>query len=313
MPYRSLPAAAHATARLAVPFPLMRLPPELVFKIIGMAARHQYAPQVNLALKAPSRHTYADALSLCLVSFHFRQAAMPQLLQVVALTTRESLFYFIRSLHLQQHYCENCWGFLAGERSPTPIDCGALYRIMRGCTALGIDDNSLHVLYNALDSSYASPMHDWTCRRLSLFGELMRWNPLVYSPGGSAFLSKLTHLTIWPGAPESSMATVPIQLKAIPFHQMTSLTHLCVSLIDQTTSFEWSGCGVIYVSRRPDSRQFVEWTRDWQTAMHYGTRIPLRAVTLRKHGGYRTLDWRLAFVEEQGSSFRSLPQTCSNS
>ncbi|KAJ7209712.1 hypothetical protein GGX14DRAFT_452804, partial [Mycena pura] len=261
-------------------FHLTRLPNELVLLIIRAACHPNYD---DVTAQRPS---YATAVSLASVSHAIRSATMPYLLHTVVLASSPQVLSFIDSVLLQQKLCASasplaldyaslvhrfwsteCWE--ASERDPPQyrVHYAALYAIIRGVDSLGLNAHSLHLLYNGLSSLGADPQNDWKCRHVTLAG-YPRWKPLTSCWEGIAFLSHITHLTLWipthnrpwlPPAPDCTL--VPRVIQEVPLSSLPNLTHLAFSflpdhrlirhMVDGTDIFRMSSHMLAYVL--PDS------------------------------------------------------------
>lgn len=215
---------------------------------------------------------YTTAIALCSVSFAFRYDAIRVLLKTVSLSSLSQLLTFIDAIHIQhshrqtnsrllvdytklvhQLWLADCW-------EPLPLagytlDYSALYQVMRNAKHLGLEFNSLHLLYYGLASAGACPSTDWNCRRVTFVGEHYRWTPLVMTTEGSEFLSRITHLILWipPNGGRDSLGDdgdddnhqqqhprIPNWIQHIPFSSFSSLTHLAIPLIPSQGMFQTS-------------------------------------------------------------------------
>jgi hypothetical protein len=238
-----------------MPFPLCLLPIELTLEILRLAA-------------SPAQQTEADVLSvyttaraLALVCSNFRQVVMPHFLHTVVLNGRDSINKFIRTLHLQKQlanhgsrlclnyarlvhrvWTSKCWQLMPQTTVLTSVHAYAiLSEILGNAETLGFTFLSYYLLYDTL-SGVCDPMErQWNCRRLTFAGNNPRWNPLISTANGQAFLQRLTHLTIWLPADDaigpSCLSHIDLDLRVpnwvqrIPFEYMTNLTHFAFSLI----------------------------------------------------------------------------------
>ncbi|KAJ7717830.1 hypothetical protein DFH07DRAFT_860941 [Mycena maculata] len=229
------------------------LPTELALEIIRVAS----LPSDEDAT-AP-RPSYATALALSSVSHAMRSATMPHLLHSVILATSPQVLCFIDSILLQREFAafaspltldypllvrrfwsNECWEPLMDDEPEYCINYGALYEVIRGVDSLGLNFRSLHLLYNGLTGPEADPVKDWKCRHVTFAGALPRWNPFKSTPGGIAFLSHITHLTLWipthdypwlPAPPCDS--PVPAWVADIPFSSFSDLSHLAFPLLSK--------------------------------------------------------------------------------
>jgi len=159
----SLPQMAPSTVlRAEKKFPFDRLSTELAIEIIRRASTPTFAET--------SSNPYSNALNLCLVSHAVRQAAIPQLLDTVLLSEGRNVYAFIRGILMQRSHrrrksrlavnypvyvnrmwCGTCWEVVVDEPrdSPSWLNYGALWEVMRHVESLGINCQSLHLLFNS--------------------------------------------------------------------------------------------------------------------------------------------------------------------
>ncbi|KAJ6576836.1 hypothetical protein B0H10DRAFT_2101723 [Mycena sp. CBHHK59/15] len=249
-------------------FPFSRLPTELALEIVRVAALPSYED------KAAPRPSYATARSLAAVSHAIRSATMPHLLHSVVLASPTQALYFIDAILLQKQlsarssplaldytalvrrfWSTECWEPMMDDLRYYDPDYGALYEIIRGVDALGLNFRALNVLYNGLASACADPVRDWTCRRVTFAGELSRWRPLTSNTAGLAFLGHVTHLTLWipthDDPPQPS--PVPSWVQAVPFAAFHSLTHVAFPLLTNRRRHKgWRGRKFFYVPPSDD-------------------------------------------------------------
>ncbi|KAJ7106034.1 hypothetical protein C8R43DRAFT_859152, partial [Mycena crocata] len=227
-------------------FPFNFLPTELALEIIRLTSLPNYEDAT-----AP-RPSYATALSMASVSHAIRSATMPHLLHSVVLSSSPQVLSFIDSILLQKDFSASssplaldytrlvrrfwsteCWEPLMEHSPEYFIDYSALYKVIRGVDSLGLNFRSLHLLYNGLTSPGADPEKDWRCRHVTFAGFLPRWKPLTSNSEGTAFLSRITHLTLWisphnrpwlPPPPHESR--IPSWIEHVPLDFFHSLTHL---------------------------------------------------------------------------------------
>ncbi|KAJ7076845.1 hypothetical protein B0H15DRAFT_752897, partial [Mycena belliarum] len=231
-------------------FSFTLLPTELALEIIRVAALPIYEDAT-----AP-RPSYATALSMASVSHAMRSATMPHLLHTVVLSSSLQVLRFIDSILLQKElsapfsalaldypklvrrfWSTDCWEALMDASPDYFINYSALYEIMRGVDSLGLNFRSLHLLYNGLTSSGADPAQDWKCHHVTFAGSIPRWKPLTSNLEGMAFLSRITHLTLWIPThdspwlpPQTQNSPVPRWIMDIPFSFFRNLTHLAFPL-----------------------------------------------------------------------------------
>ncbi|KAJ6449629.1 hypothetical protein DFH09DRAFT_893720, partial [Mycena vulgaris] len=231
-------------------FPFTFLPTELALEIVRVAAS---LPNYEDVI-AP-RPSYATALSMASVSHAMRSATMPHLLHSVVLASSPQVLSFIDSILLQKQFYTSsalaldytklvrrfwstvCWEALTDDSPDYCINYAALYEVVRGVDSLGLDFRSLHLLYNGLASPGADPARDWQCRRVTFAGSFPRWKPLTSTMEGTAFLSRITHLTLWIPThtypwlpPPTQESPVPRWIQDIPFSAFQNLTHLAFPL-----------------------------------------------------------------------------------
>ncbi|KAJ7287249.1 hypothetical protein C8J57DRAFT_984810, partial [Mycena rebaudengoi] len=233
---------------LTMTFPFSLLPTELALEIIRVAALPSYED-----ITSP-RPSYATAVSMASVSHAMRTACMPHLLHSVVLVSSIEVLCFIDAVHLQKQlsaisspltldyyklvrrfWSTECWEPLMDHPSDYSPDYGTLYEIIRGADSLGLNFRSLNILYNGLSSSGADPARDWKCSRVTFAGLLSRWRPLTSNSEGLAFLSHVTHLTLWipthDDEPHSAQTSpVPGWIADVPFAAFRNLTHLAFPL-----------------------------------------------------------------------------------
>ncbi|KAG0701186.1 hypothetical protein DFH29DRAFT_1069796 [Suillus ampliporus] len=211
------------------PFPLYKLPTELVLLILGYAAE----PTFSQAETYDSQNPYASALVLCRVSRFFRRAALPKLLHTVLLSPPHSLPAFVNALQMQQGYAEKkhhlqfeyaprvhrMWiseiprtrpslpTFFYPPRPPAPaqpdIDFSLLAPVLLAAESLEINSARLFILLGCLRHAWnsrvvtnvddaRSPL-PWSTKTFTPSYNI-QWLDLQNSPEGSAFLGSITHL-----------------------------------------------------------------------------------------------------------------------
>ncbi|KAF5320801.1 hypothetical protein D9619_001961 [Psilocybe cf. subviscida] len=242
-------------------FPIKRLPLELALEIIRLAASTDI--QANNTQSPVPR--YQNARALCLVSHGFREVAMAHLLHTVIFADTESVHTFVRSIRMQMELHEQrsrlaldylplvyhvwCTRYLltssSAHMAPTPHSI--LYDIVRNARTVGFTFGAIFFLSEVISGAKVSPWvqvdsksqltnpqpaEDWKCKRLTLGGMGIRWNPITSSRQGLAFLAGLTHLRLWsPNIHHSGPAgAVPLWLASVPLENMPNLTHLAFSL-----------------------------------------------------------------------------------
>ncbi|KAG6862858.1 hypothetical protein C0991_009731, partial [Blastosporella zonata] len=114
-----------------------------------------------------------------------------------------------------------------------------LHGVMKTAQVLGIAGDTAQLLDNALsrhDFRSDPAMDSWKCRQLVIFGLLdyWRWTSLRYTRGGEAYLSIVTHLTIWVDEfpSEGDHNGLPSWVKDIPFKMMKNLTCFACPVAD---------------------------------------------------------------------------------
>ncbi|KAG0701181.1 hypothetical protein DFH29DRAFT_928294 [Suillus ampliporus] len=212
------------------PFPLYKLPTELVFLILGYAAE----PTFSQAETYDSQNPYASALVLCHVSRLFRRAALPKLLHTVLLSAPHSLPAFVNALQMQKGYAEKkhhlhfeyaprihrMWIAEIPRTIPLPptvvshvipppapsaldIDFSLLAPVLLAAESLKIDSKRLFLLVGCLRHAWnsriltnvddaRSPL-PWSTKILTLSSDI-QWLDLQNSPQGSAFLASISHI-----------------------------------------------------------------------------------------------------------------------
>jgi hypothetical protein len=237
-------------AFLDMPFPFCQLPIELTLEILRFAASPAQQTESDFL------SVYATARALALVCYNVRQVVMPHFLHTVVLNSHDSLNKFVRTLDRQKQlanrgsrlflnyahlvhrvWTSRCWEPIYQTRVLTSVHAyTTLSEILCNAEALGFTFLSYHLLYEVL-SAVCDPID---CRRLTFAGNNPRWNPLISTAGGQAFLQRLTHLTIWLPADDSigppcishlDGLRVPNWVQRIPFEYMTNLTHFAFSLV----------------------------------------------------------------------------------
>lgn len=236
-------------------FPLAQLPIELALDILRLAT----SPVEQAHQPSP----YSTGCALALVSHSVRQVVMPHFLHTIILNSHESLNKFVRTLQ-QQKYCarhgsrltldysrlvrhvwtSRYWEPIIQQQSATPMDFHS-YDLLGDifCTAdsLGFTFLSHPLLYEVLGGLSTPSPRKWNCKRVTFAGNNARWNPLVSTANGQAFLQQLTHLTIWLPA-DDSIGTpftshldlglrVPNWVQRVPFEYMSNLKYFAFSLV----------------------------------------------------------------------------------
>jgi hypothetical protein len=314
-------------------FPFTLLPTELALEIISIAALPKYDDAT-----AP-RPSYATALAMASVSHTMRNATMPHLLHSVVLASSPQVLSFIDSILLQKRlsassplaldytnlvrrfWSTECWEALMEDSPEYCIDYGALYEIIRGVDSLGLNFRSLHLLYNGLASTGANPAEDWQCRHVTFAGSLPRWKPLTSSAEGIAFLSRITHLTLWIPththpwlAPPPHESRVPRWIQEIPFSSFRNLTHLAFPLLSvlvptcyktNPNVFQVPTETLVYVapSSSPDFKPSV--FREWALGddpLGRGVVVPFRHSLPNCRVGSNELGWESSFMSGESAA-----------
>ena len=238
-------------------FPFTELPPELALEIIRVAASPQFQlPSVTTPRRRPY---YATALALSAVSYRIRLVTMPHLLHTVVLNSDIQTFSFNTSITLQHSFQQTssrlaldykklvrrlwsteCWESLIIDDLGGLVDYSPMYEVIRNVRSLGFTTCSQYLLYSGLE---ANP-RDWTCRCLTVTGLSWRWNPLISTSEGQAFLQKVTHLVVSIASKPKSTNRLPSWLKNVPFKYMPALTHFAfptftLSRVDPGTCRGW--------------------------------------------------------------------------
>ncbi|KAJ7496966.1 hypothetical protein FB451DRAFT_1209422 [Mycena latifolia] len=304
-------------------FPFTLLPTELALEIIRVASLPAYEDPTT------PRPSYATALSLASVSHTMRSATMPHLLHSVVLSSSPQVLSFIDSILLQKHFSTSssalaldytklvrrfwsteCWEPLMDDPPDYCIDYGVLYEVIRGVDSLGLNFRSLHLLYNGLTSPGVDPAKDWECRHVTFAGSLPRWKPLTSNTEGMAFLSRITHLTLWipthgnPWLPPPTQENpVPHWIRDIPFSSFRNLTHLAFSLLSSGVPtrhksnplvFRVPTEVLVYVASSPSASVFRDWALGEEPLVH-GVVVPFRASPSCLVGN-KDLGWEFPFM-----------------
>jgi len=226
-------------------FPLSRLPLELALEILRLAAFP----------KADHHHQqiYNTACSLTLVSHAMRRIVMPHLLHTVILSTQSHVNLFIRTVQQQKqladigsslalnyyHHIHHLWSTQCLEplvhESTDRTNYNILYPIFAGAESIGLNFNSLHLLYEVLGGPYSDSLPHWQCQRVTFAGTSPRWNPISSTTAGLSFLRQLTHLTVWipddTSASDPSPRLIPDWVEKVPLELMPNLIHFAFSLV----------------------------------------------------------------------------------
>ncbi|KZP27563.1 hypothetical protein FIBSPDRAFT_948485 [Athelia psychrophila] len=192
-----------------IPFPFDRLSAELALEVIRYASTPTFSPRTrseSQASKKAPKNPYSTALALCLVSRAVRHATLPQLLHTVILTAPAQVYAFTRFLRSHRHQAfhfpltKRMWlGGCPSVPGDTGADYDALAMALIGVEELGVDADSLHLLYGPLQvASAAGGMMNLKARvrRVTFAGEVWRWKPLTSTPEGGAFLADIERLSL---------------------------------------------------------------------------------------------------------------------
>jgi len=306
-------------------FPFHRLSTELAVEVI----RHASTPDFG----ATSSNVYSNPLTICLVSHEVRKAAMPQLLHTVLLSQGCNVYAFIRTILMQRTYRQNqsrlalnysiyvkrmwcgmCREALVDEPRDSPmwLDYGALWEVMRNVESLGIDNSSLHLLYNGLatdvDAMNADGVDEkgimatrrWKCRKVTFAGDYWRWKPLTSTAEGSAFLASITHLVLWMReqshchhhGPQPASTINSRFMEDVPFEMMKNLTDVGFVLLRNPTkpipfgsfvaptemlAYHLPTCGTTSTDSTSDhdATVFRSWAMDYTDPVSHGLVLPL--------------------------------------
>jgi len=266
----------------------MDLPVELMDKInfyaVFPSSRKQFDPPSH-------KKSYAMAKSIALVSSLFRQLVMRYFLHSVILCSQQSLENFLRTLFDQKSlakkgsrlatdysmFVRRVWCSAFRQRpgyKQAPLDLSPLYSFIAGAQNMGITQESSDFLYEILHRAplvrSAPALPNWACTRLTIGGP-MRWNALINSIQGVAFLRRLTHLTLWEKPKWGQMLAVD-SIKAIPFEHMPDLTHFAFFIREDTHRYS----PTIRVYTRPvkgnfdkeKSAVFRRWAESFEAGIH---------------------------------------------
>ncbi|KAF9268700.1 hypothetical protein L218DRAFT_1073159 [Marasmius fiardii PR-910] len=224
-------------------FPFKHIPLEISFLLIDHASRPDFDKE-----PVHPRLAYIDALTLSLVCHSFRKIAVSNLLNTVILTSDDQLRSFINSIHFQQQCRTECsrlmldypslvrhmhasqiWDSVVDQTAEEFIDHKTLQEVMRSLDSVSLSFEASHMLHDGFQYVPAPLASDWRCRKVTLTGNHFRWLPFTSSPGGMAFMSQITHLTLWipseesPGEPETPRAE---WTRRVPYFALVSLNHL---------------------------------------------------------------------------------------
>jgi len=297
-------------------FPLSLLPLELVLEIIRLAT----SPDTETVSRL---HIYQTAKSLALVSHDLRQVAMTQLLHTVIFNKQETLNLFLRTLQQQKHFAtthsrlrldytklvHRIWSTECYEpfvQQPTTYfqDYHLLRDLFSRAESLGFHFRSLHLLYEALGGAFSEGLANWRCSRVTLAGDLVRWNSITSTRVGISFLHQITHLTIWvPNdditTPASCPGAIPNWVRRVPFELMPNLTHFTFTLVSSPGS-QTMPLLVYALPKSPNQRQEASTLfRTWATSsdpFSHGHICALDAAHPSNSPSIPNAQWELAFV-----------------
>ncbi|KAH9485477.1 hypothetical protein JR316_0002385 [Psilocybe cubensis] len=298
-------------------FPFARLPLELALEVLYLAASTGWS-----ANDRSQSRIYHTATSLCLVSSNFRQIAMRHLLHTVILNSHKNVVLFLRSLRQQNSYASKrsrlsidyprlirhlwiseCLPPLMDSPEDDFIDYRSFYHIISKVDTLGFNFDALHLLYEALGDEHKAYLRRWDCRRVTLGINPPRWNGLVSTSSGAAFLREITHLTLWyptyDGVSRFPCGQVPQWIASVPFKHMPNLTHFAFTLVSTSTSPSTS----VLVYKLPTSSsslkkgatQFLEWASSSDPfAFGFVFHLDINEPTT---GSIPKEDWELAYYK----------------
>lgn len=304
-------------------FPFSQLPIELGLDIFQIAA----SPARQSDQSSPHQ-VYATARALAAVSHHVRQVTMPHLLYTVILNSHKSLNKFIQTLQQQKElasmgsrlqldysslvrhfWCSRCWEPMLQESAISNYGYDLLGEVFHRTETLGFTFISHHLLYGILGGQYGPDARDWSCKRLTLAGKNPRWNPLISTTPGQAFLRQLTHLTMWlptEGTSRSSQThqldlrlRVPNWIQRVPFEFMPSLTDFAFTLMSEPSMTTTS---IVVYTIPPHLRQqqssiiFRTWAKS-ADPISYG-RIVHMNVGVTHSPDVDDANWGIAFLRD---------------
>jgi hypothetical protein len=331
---------------LPVCFPFDRLSTELAVEIIRFTSVPDFA--------GSSSNSYSNAVTMCFVSHAVRQAAILELLDTVLLSDNRNVHAFIRailmqrdhrltgsrlavdySMYIRRMWCGTCSEALVDEPrdSPSWLDYGALWGVMRNVERLGIHYQSLHLIYNGLateadmmdvdeiDGKSISSTSRWKCKKITFAGDYWRWRPLTSTKEGSAFLANITHLVLWmrdhsherKSASTINSKVTPRWMENVPFEMMRNLTDLgfvlsirregitSSSIMAPTQMLVYhqpkrASAASVAVSSEHDPMFFRRWAVDDMDPVSHGMVLPLYVEATVDE---RTLSWEKAWLAGQ--------------
>ncbi|KAG5220579.1 hypothetical protein IMY05_C4560000100 [Salix suchowensis] len=218
------------------------------------------------------QNPYETALALTRVSSDVRRAAMPGFLHTVVISNPRQLYAFLeavrrsrsqrqpRRLDIHCDYAQMVRRFWCTDgphrllSDPTVLDYATLYEVIRNVDSLGMTFVTLPMLTDCFAEG-RNIQKEWKCRSLVLVGPGDRWNPLVNSPEGVVFLSKLTHLVVY-NLDGASTNSLPAAVARIPFAAMPSLTHFAFPMLAQARGGIFPMAAIVSADRQA-LRQFV--------------------------------------------------------
>lgn len=302
-------------------FPLSRLPLELVLEILRLIA----SPGAD---GRHHRQIYKEAYSLALVSHAIRRIVMPHLLHTVILNTQAHITLFIRTIQQQKqfakigsslslnysHYIRRLWSTQCWEplvhQSTHSANYNILYPIFAGAESMGLNFNSLHLLYEVLGGPYSDSLPHWRCRRVTFAGMFPMWNPITSTTTGLIFLKQLTHLTVWipnddtdESVSDPNHHIIPDWVQKIPLELMPNLVHFAFSLVyNPGSSVVTILTYTLPTAASPDQNAsiFRSWTMSAEP-LSYGV-ITNVSMTGLSASNTRAQAWEIAYLRGEGDA-----------
>ncbi|KAF9501763.1 hypothetical protein BDN71DRAFT_484491 [Pleurotus eryngii] len=287
--------------------PLNRWPADVFHQVMRFAALPDF---VN------GQSPYETALALTRVSSDVRRAAMPGFLHTVVISNPRQLYAFLeavrrsrsqrqpRRLDIHCDYAQMVRRFWCTDgphrllSDPTVLDYATLYEVIRNVDSLGMTFVTLPMLTDCFAEG-RNIQKEWKCRSLVLVGPGDRWNPLVNSPEGVVFLSKLTHLVVYNLDGASDETPYPPAVARIPFAAMPSLTHFAFPMLAQARGGIFPMAAIVSADRQA-LRQFVN------APANYSSPSYIRPPQWDRRG----IDWEAAFgvAEPEQIWGRAIPE-----
>lgn len=235
-------------------FALSHLPLELALEILRLAA----SPSVHCTQRSSDAVVYTTACTLACVSHNVRHAIMPHLLHTVVFRTQQSLHLFLRTLEQQNHFAatnsglridysryvrriwsSECFEPLLNQPKHSYRNYSLLSPLFINAYDIGLTKNSMHLLHEVLNGRFISSNHPsgWSCKRVTIAGDELRWNGMVATEAGHSFLRQLTHFTMWSDATNAqvpgvgvSANNIPTCVHKVPLEYMPNLIHFAFTL-----------------------------------------------------------------------------------